>query len=110
MDITCSSSSACLVSWLNWICLDKNECQPTNVSNKATAPINFDPHEIDDGEELENDKSNQSFDAIMISKIESIIESLEKDKKIQSLSNMKAPSLDSFEIKSGEKENQVLWT
>ena len=44
----------------------------------------------------------------MISKIESIIESLEKDKKIQSLSNMKAPSLDSFEIKSGEKENQVL--
>jgi predicted type IV restriction endonuclease len=89
------------------MCLDKNECESTDVSEKENATINFDPHEIDDGEELENDDSNQSFDAIMISKIEAIIESLEKDKNIQSLSNMNAPSLDSFDIRTGEKGNQV---
>ena len=43
----------------------------------------------------------------MISKIEAIIESLGKDKNIQSLSNMNAPSLDSFDIRTGEKGNQV---
>ena len=98
-----------MMASLTWMCLGKIEFKTTDVSEKENATINFDPHEIDDGEELENDDSNQSLDAIMISKIEAIIESLEKDKNIQSLSNMNAPFIASFDIRTGEKGNQVWW-